>query len=36
MKLWGARGLAKFEAEEIGKLLVQKLPNLKERIRMNW
>ena len=25
MKLWGARGLAKFEAEEIGKLLVQKL-----------
>ena len=29
MKLWGARGLAKFEAEEIGKLLVQKLPEFK-------
>ena len=29
MKLWGARGLAKFEAEEIGKLLVEKLPEFK-------
>jgi putative heme-binding domain-containing protein len=29
MKLLGARGLAKFEAEEIGKLLVEKLPEFK-------